>query len=637
MVSEVLDLSLIPKETRSFPDFFGESIRVWCLANSRRKIRTLSLFSGAGGLDIGFNDAGFELVTHVEIDSRFGASLDANSEYFGNSKVVVGDVREFVPEDKGIDFVIGGPPCQTFSAAGRRASGVQGVDDPRGTLFEEYIRVLEALRPKGFLFENVYGIVGAQGGSAWNSILTAFTELGYEISHRILDAADYGTPQHRERLIIVGSLKAAFRFPAPTHGPDSPSNRPFYTAFEALKGVDTLDEQVNQGVNGRYGHLLSEVPPGLNYSFFTSQMGHPNPLFAWRSKFSDFLYKADPKKPVRAIKAQGGQYTGPFHWESRPFAICELKRLQTFPDNYKIVGGRQVAIHQIGNSVPPQFARVLALAVRQQLFGMKIPCEMPLLSPGCKLGFRTRKRGLSAEYADKARVELTKEITSVTPRFRGKKQSYLATLTEDFDWIVDGNESNGQSMEVIFDTTGKKWSFNVRSFGAKLERKSVFKIVVKPVLEKPWSLPAEQVTLSSNSQDFKAVTGVWKALEFFLSEAGLKADLVQLNGYYQYRPSIKAEIELGVDRKDGKDWQLLAAIMRGDCVGKTQDLEWFVDKLSLDNTEFRRAAEFLKSLGFEIRNSWTNPQIPEDYYLIPYAFPTLSPKSVQLRKSLVRV
>lgn len=249
VVSEVLDSSEIPEERHPFPDSFGDSIRQWCMASSRKKIRTLSLFSGAGGLDIGFKDAGFELVTHVEIDGRFGATLDANSEYFGKAKVVVGDVREFVPEDESIDFLIGGPPCQTFSAAGRRASGVQGVDDPRGTLFEEYIRVLRRLKPRGFLFENVYGIIGAQGGSAWNSILQAFTDLGYEISYRILDAADYGTPQHRERLIIVGSLESAFHFPAPTHGPDSPSCRPFYTAGEALKGVRTVDEQVNQVVN----------------------------------------------------------------------------------------------------------------------------------------------------------------------------------------------------------------------------------------------------------------------------------------------------------------------------------------------------------------------------------------------------
>lgn len=92
-------------------------------------------------------------------------------------------------------------------------------------------------------------------------------------------------------------------------------------------------------------------------------MGHPNPIFAWRSKFSDFLYKADPNVPVRTIKAQGGAYTDPVHWDNRFFAYPEYKRLQTFPDDYEISGTKQIAIKQIGNSVPPQMARMMAIAI----------------------------------------------------------------------------------------------------------------------------------------------------------------------------------------------------------------------------------------------------------------------------------
>ena len=467
-VREVFEFCGSVDENLPFPDRFGRCLYQWIRENSSRKIRTLSLFSGAGGLDIGFRDCGFEIVNHVEIDGRFAASLKANSEYFGDADVTVVDVRDFVPKNGPIDFVIGGPPCQTFSAAGRRASGVQGVDDPRGTLFEEYIRVLKAVRPKGFLFENVYGIVGAQGGVAWHAILKAFAELGYDISHRILDAADYGTPQHRERLIIVGSLKSEFNFPAPTHGPDSPCCRPFFCAAEALKGVSVSAEESEQPLNGRYGHLLTAVPPGLNYSFFTKEMAHPNPIFAWRSKFSDFLYKADPEKPVRALKAQGGQYTGPFHWDSRPFAVSELKRLQTFPDDYRIVGGRQVGIHQIGNSVPPQFSRILALAVRAQVFGLPIPCHLPLISSHYKLGFRNRKRQLTEEYAEKARVHLIKNTVSKIPHANGVKYSYEASLTRDFEWVVGGRLSEALRMNVVVDTRGKEWLFSVDCSGDKI-------------------------------------------------------------------------------------------------------------------------------------------------------------------------
>jgi DNA (cytosine-5)-methyltransferase 1 len=118
----------------------------------------------------------------------------------------------YAPTEQDIDFIIGGPPCQTFSAAGARASGVNGMDDRRGTLFQEYVRILNQVRPKAFLFENVYRIVGAQGGEPWLLIQEAFKGAGYKLHWRILDAADYGVPQHRVRLIIVG-IRGDCEFP----------------------------------------------------------------------------------------------------------------------------------------------------------------------------------------------------------------------------------------------------------------------------------------------------------------------------------------------------------------------------------------------------------------------------------------
>ncbi len=104
------------------------------------------------------------------------------------------------------------------------------------------------------------------------------------------------------------------------------------------RAIKLTPEESKLGIGGRYGSLLDSIPPGLNYSFCTEEMGHPNPIFAWRSKFSDFLYKADPNMPVRTIKASGGAYTGPFHWDNRFFTYPEYKRLQTFPDDYEISG-----------------------------------------------------------------------------------------------------------------------------------------------------------------------------------------------------------------------------------------------------------------------------------------------------------
>ncbi len=297
-----------------WPDAAGNALRQ-AATESLRPIPTLSLFSGGGGLDIGFHDAGFEIGEAVEVDPRCVAVLARNAgkrKSLGSTSVVGCDIRDYTPNLKaGYEFVIGGPPCQSFSAAGRRASGVTGINDDRGTLFEEFVRILKLVKPRGFLFENVSGITGANGGTAWRTVCRSFAEAGYNISHRILDAADYGVPQHRDRAIIVGFRDGEFQFPRPTHGPDSLAGRPHFAAGVAISGVPVESESPTV-VNGRYGHLLAEVPAGLNYSFFTEQMGHPRPVFAWRSKFSDFLYKADPSAPIRTLKAQGGQYTGPF-------------------------------------------------------------------------------------------------------------------------------------------------------------------------------------------------------------------------------------------------------------------------------------------------------------------------------------
>ena len=254
----------------AWPDNFGQSLLKFL--ENEAPISTLSLFSGAGGLDIGFNDAGFNIFECVEIERKFCDTLLLNNgkeKTFSHDKVNCIDIREYIPNDlPQIDFIVGGPPCQTFSAAGRRANGVLGTTDDRGVLFKEYVRLLSQLEPKGFLFENVYGITGAQNGSAWQEILNEFSNVGYKLFYRILDAADYGVPQHRERLFIVGLKEGSYLFPRPTHGPDSPQSN-YYSASQAVLSVALTDKESEEGLNGRYGHLLNDIPPGLNYSFYT--------------------------------------------------------------------------------------------------------------------------------------------------------------------------------------------------------------------------------------------------------------------------------------------------------------------------------------------------------------------------------
>lgn len=612
----------------AWPDNFGKAISKWLSDNNVKPIKTLSLFSGAGGLDIGFTDVGFDIVSSVEIEKKFCETLELNTgerKKFQHSTVNCVDIREFTGDNLGkIDFIIGGPPCQTFSAAGRRANGVLGTTDARGVLFREYVRLLKKLSPKGFLFENVYGIIGAQNGEAWKEILQEFSEVGYHLFYRIVDAADYGVPQHRERLLIVGLKEGQFKFPRPTHGPDSLDDEPFYNAETALEGVISQETDESNRLGGRYAKLLDDIPPGLNYSFYTEEMGHPSPVFAWRSKFSDFLYKADPNTPVRTIKASGGAYTGPLHWDNRFFKLEEYKRLQTFPDDYEISGKKQVAVKQIGNSVPPQLARMMAIAIRIQIFGTVFPFELSLLDDGEELSFRKRKRELTAIYRKKAEmaIKALKQEEGSLPDSR----SYFCSIDSRFQFKEQIKDAADYKIEVIWDNI-------LTIIVTPLNDQSVEKgtsIIIRPSNNK-WSLTVKEVHLQIRAKLNPGLTIAWKAFENELIRNAIKADLVQLNGYYQYPPKLIMETEIPESEKYAS---VLKSVMSNKEIPVIKDSEVLASEWCIPLEKVMDAAEYLRVLGYEIRNHATNPQILDDMWLIPYAFPTLTPLSVQLWKKL---
>jgi DNA (cytosine-5)-methyltransferase 1 len=611
------------------PDDFGKAIKKWAKKNLKEQIKIVALFSGAGGLDIGFCDTGFSLIESVELEEKFVQTMlhnQATGKYFAGAKIKCKDIRQYEPDiSTQIDFVIGGPPCQSFSAAGRRAAGVAGTKDDRGNLFEEYVRVLEKLKPKGFLFENVYGLLGAEKGESIKKILSAFKEIGYNVSYRILDAADYGVPQHRERLILVGSKGKVFKFPKPTHGPDSFEQHTHYSAHEAILNVGKPDSDKLPSINGRFGHLLNEVPPGLNYSFFTEKMGHPHPIFAWRSKFSDFLYKADPLRPIRTLKASGGQYTGPFHWDNRHFTIEELKRLQTFPDDYKMLGNRAIASKQIGNSVPPQFARMLALSVLDQFFNIQLPFEFNYLEELENLTFRKLKMEKTEQYFQKAATAIDSAVERPKREIAGKK--YKVELTDNFKI-----KSNPKSeVEVKFKPTNKKWIFELNRNESE---KELFRIELRRIKNSPLFLSVNEVHLISNSDIVTDYTILWKVFEQALAENHVKADLVQLNGYYQYTNDISFSFTKAEKKLKSNVWKTLELLLIDTTIGQIKNINQFAANFDMRKDEILECFYELRKIGFEIRNSNTNPEISEDEFLIPYRFPTLTPLSVQLKKSL---
>jgi DNA (cytosine-5)-methyltransferase 1 len=628
------------RQEPAWPDSFGKSLQKWLRKQGHIPVKTLSLFSGGGGLDVAFHDAGFEIIQMVELEAKYIQTLQRNSlpgKWLSGAKPICIDIREYFPLfDFKIDFIIGGPPCQSFSAAGRRAAGVSGITDVRGTLFQEYVRILKTLQPIGFLFENVYGITGANKGEAWQEIQEAFREVGYKIYYRILDAADYGVPQHRERLFIIGLKEGEYLFPYPTHGLDSLNQNPYYFAAQAVEGTSHSDIEV--GINGKYGHLLEHIPPGLNYSFYTKEMGYPNPVFSWRSKFSDFLYKADPKTPVRTIKAQGGQYTGPFSWENRKFSISELKRLQTIPDEYEIVGNHQVSIEQIGNSVPPQLGRILALSILDQVMKVKLPTLISYLPQNKKLGFRQRKRELTEIYLQKAKAAITdlKEKGKILylPNFQSEeKGEMIRFLSSDFAWNKE-ETAEARKIYINYDLDDARWLIKA-SLNQNWDEDEKFVIEINPSYgNEEWVIGTNLVKLCAQDLDLKILTSLWKCFEEKLTEITGKADLVQLSGYYQYSPKILSIMTFHPKLEINQLWHVIKCVTRYIGTASQLSATELAEKWGVKAEDVFSYLQSLRSIGYEVRNHNTNSQIPKDKYLIPYAFPTLNPKSVQLRKTL---
>jgi len=619
------------QESSGWPDVFGNSLLECIKAGNNKPIRTLSLFSGAGGLDIGFHDAGFDIIECNELEKDFAGTLIENSKKgkrLEGAKIICADICDYFPRVKNIDFIIGGPPCQTFSAAGARAAGVNGIDDDRGNLFKEYVRILKLLNPKGFLFENVYRIVGAQGGKPWQLIQDAFKEAGYKLFWKILDAADYGVPQFRERVFIVGLREGEFRFPFPTHGPDSQDRRAYFSAEEAIIGV--VSKEPGKPINGRHGHLLNDIPPGLNYSFYTEKMGHPTPYFGWRSKFSDYLYKADPKTPVRTIKAQGGQYTGPFHWENRTFTIEELKRLQTFPDDYLILGNRQKVIHQLGNSVPPQLARILAISIAVQIFGIRLPFEIKFMPDNYKLGFRSRKSNLTKIYRQKAKDAISK-IKSFNKNIciNKEERTFLYYLDNSLELRLARLEE--YEFRIIHIISSGSIKIILRDKNHETQEPA-YKYTIIP--RATTNTFIDKIELISYSQNKRSVTAIWKHLEYILKSKAHKDDLVQFFGYYQYPVNHFIRMNISDENRHAPFWRTLQCISTGLLVGKIVEIEELSKSYDISASILYEQLRLLKQLGFEIRNSNTNRQIGEGSILIPYRFPTLNKRSLQRLKEL---
>lgn len=256
-------------------------------------------------------------------------------------------------------ILVAGPPCQPFSKASHWTDTPKGLGDMRASALYQFVRILREANPTAFLLENVPGLASKPHSAALSMLLGRIHDLGYATQNAVLNAAAYGVPQMRKRLFVIGCRNGGkLGLPPATHPVSA-----HVTAGEAIGDLDVECEFPELTVRGKWGHLLPIIPPGDNYLFFTKKRGHPEPIFAWRSKFWSFLLKLSPDLPAWTIQAQPGPYVGPFHWRSRRLALLELMRLQTFPDRHRFAGNPNSVRRQIGNAVPPLMGRKLGASL----------------------------------------------------------------------------------------------------------------------------------------------------------------------------------------------------------------------------------------------------------------------------------
>lgn len=357
---------------------------------SRRRRRTdrpaLSLYSGAGGLDLGLEAAGFDVRLCVEIDVDSRATLKKNRPAWRISEP--GDIHDLAPEEalhqaslrpREAQLLAGGPPCQPFSKSGYWVRGdARRLDDPRAATLGRFLDFVDAALPAVLLLENVKGLVFNGKDEGFQLLLKKLRSINrrhgvrYEPSIVHLNCADFGVPQLRERVFIVAEREGrVFLPPARTHyppGDERPTEEWQRTAWDALGDLDVEEWPEHLCPRGKWADLLPSIPEGENYLWHTPRSGG-EPLFGWRRRFWSFLLKLAKDRPSWTIQADPGPATGPFHWRSRHLSTRELCRLQTFPDDFEVVGDYRSRQRQVGNAVPPAIGELLGREIRRQLLG----------------------------------------------------------------------------------------------------------------------------------------------------------------------------------------------------------------------------------------------------------------------------
>lgn len=327
-------------------------------------------------MDLGLEAAGFETLVATDIDPHSCITLERNKKFaaeYGKSflnraSVVEADVTQLSADDLlsraglrpgELDLLAGGPPCQAFSVFGKR----KGLSDPRGRLVDDYLRILVGIKPKAFVFENVYGLLTVEGGSIFEELVKKLehpdSTLKYDVRiHRLL-AQDYGVPQHRDRIFIVGSRigSSVTHIPPICSAAQSSNLMPPRTVAQALKGLPSI------GYPGSHNHVGRNHSERIVERYQSLKHGERDPKTR--------INRLDPTRPSYTIivgsDAGGGK--GHVHpVEPREVTPRESARMQCFPDWYWFSGTSRHPIRQIGNAVPTMLAAAVGKAILEEIF-----------------------------------------------------------------------------------------------------------------------------------------------------------------------------------------------------------------------------------------------------------------------------
>jgi DNA (cytosine-5)-methyltransferase 1 len=323
-------------------------------------LKLASFFAGAGGLDLGFTKAGFNVVWANEYDKNIWATYERNSPGVKLNRLSITEVQ---PHDiPRVDGMIGGPPCQSWSEAGM----ARGIEDHRGQLFFEYLRLIEEKKPDFFLAENVSGILFSKHNNALDRILGRFCALGYNVSYGLLNANDFGVPQDRERVIIVGYKTSFGSFFIPPQLDRSSQNKTLKDAIWDLRKTAKVAK------NGTYANPDLKIP---NHEYlegtYSSMYMSRNRVRAWDQP--SFTIQAGgrhcpihPQAPAMKLVDKDVRIFEPGYEKLyRRLTVREAARIQTFPDEFvfeysNVLDGYKM----IGNAVPIEFARQLAQKIK---------------------------------------------------------------------------------------------------------------------------------------------------------------------------------------------------------------------------------------------------------------------------------